>query len=79
MDEPKPTYRSIFGAYWRRISQFVEVWWVGFGVVMVCIVHAVYAARQPEYLASFSQQTVATGSVLLGITVFLLTIGYELL
>jgi hypothetical protein len=79
VDDPKPTYRAIFGAYWRRFACWFEIWWLGFSFVMVGICHAVYVARQPQYLPFVDQQTAATASVVLALIVFAATFYYEFL
>lgn len=79
MDEPKPTYRAIFGAYWARLSAVVELWWFGFGLVMLGISHAVYAAREPTYLQAIGQQTTTRASVVVAIVAFVVTFYYEFL
>jgi hypothetical protein len=79
MDDPKPTYRAIFGAYWARVASVVEAWWLGFGLVMLGIAHAVYVAREPTYLQAIDQQTTAMASVLVAVVAFVVTFYYEFL
>lgn len=77
VEEPKPTYRAIFGAYWSRFAGFVELWWFGFGLVQICLVVAIFVSRNPASVPSVGQQPVVTGSVVLAVVVFVVTFYHE--
>ena len=79
MEEPKPTYRAIFGAYWQRVAGFVELWWLGFGLVQLCLFIAVVLARNPGLLPGGVQQPAVVGNVVLAMVAFAVTLYYEFL
>lgn len=79
VEEPKPTYKAIFGAYWRRIAGFVELWWVGFGLVQLCLFTAVVVARNPGLVPGGTQQPAVSVTVVLAVVAFAVTIYYEFL
>ncbi len=77
MEEPKPTYKAIFSAYWQRIAGFVELWWLGFGLVQVCLFSAVFLARNPSLLPAGAQRPAVIGNVVLAMVAFAVTVYYE--